>query len=81
MTYKENKNGLKYYSCSFHHVMEIVFHRFKKEEVKIEAWESRQRAKIESEMRRIEVQFQLACLSPVYLALLFENGIYLAFSA
>ncbi|PAN40153.1 hypothetical protein PAHAL_7G295000 [Panicum hallii] len=28
--------------------------RFKKEEVKIEAWESRQRAKIESEMRRIE---------------------------
>jgi len=38
--------------------MEIVFHRFKKEEVKIEAWESRRRAKIESEMRRIEVQFQ-----------------------
>ncbi|CAD6262248.1 unnamed protein product [Miscanthus lutarioriparius] len=28
--------------------------RFKKEEVKIEAWESHQRAKIESEMRRIE---------------------------
>ncbi|XP_062186254.1 uncharacterized protein LOC133889793 [Phragmites australis] len=28
--------------------------RFKKEEVKIEVWESRQRAKIESKMRRIE---------------------------
>jgi len=41
--------------------MEIVFLRFKKEEVKIEAWESRQRAKIESEMRRIEVHFHFAC--------------------
>ncbi|KAL6843794.1 hypothetical protein ACP4OV_026365 [Aristida adscensionis] len=28
--------------------------RFKREEVKIEAWESRQRAKIESEMRKVE---------------------------
>jgi hypothetical protein len=50
--------------------MEIVFLRFKKEEVKIEAWESRQRGKIESEMRRIEV-----------LTLLLKNGLYLAFSA
>jgi len=41
--------------------MEIVFLRFKKEEVKIEAWESRQRAKIESEMRRIEVHFHFVC--------------------
>lgn len=61
--------------------MEIVFHRFKKEEVKIEAWESHQRAKIESEMRRIEVQFQFIVYPPVYLALFFENGLYLTFSA
>lgn len=50
-----------------HHVMEIIFLRFKKEEVKIEAWESRQRAKIESEMRKIEVHYHFACLYPVHL--------------
>jgi hypothetical protein len=49
----------------------LYFLRFKKEEVKIEAWEGRQRAKIEYEMRRIEVH--------TWLALLFENELNLAF--
>jgi hypothetical protein len=29
--------------------------RFKREEIRIEAWESQQKAKLEAEMRRIEV--------------------------
>ena len=29
--------------------------RFKREEIKIQAWESQQKAKLEAEMRRIEV--------------------------
>lgn len=29
--------------------------RYKREEIKIQAWESQQRAKLEAEMRRIEV--------------------------
>lgn len=36
--------------------------RYKREEIKIEAWESRQKAKIEAEMRRIEV-FQISSAS------------------
>jgi len=61
--------------------METVFHRFKKEEVKIEAWESRRRAKIESEMRRIEVQFQFIVYPQCTWLSFFENGLYLTFSA
>lgn len=72
---------LKYSFYSSHHLMEILFFRFKKEEVKIEAWESHQRVKIEFEMRRIEVHFHFACLSPVHLAFFFENGADLDFFA
>jgi len=60
--------------------METVFHRFKKEEVKIEAWESHQRAKIESEMRRIEVQFKFI-VYPQCTWFSFSKMDYLTFSA
>ena len=43
--------------------MYFVLLRFKKEELKIEAWESRQRTKVEFEMRRLEVHFHKIFLS------------------
>jgi hypothetical protein len=46
---------IEYFShrlCSI--LSKTVFLRFKKEELRIEAWESLQKAKIESEMKRIE---------------------------
>jgi len=33
----------------------LQFHRFKREEMKIHAWENHQKAKTEAEMRKIEV--------------------------
>lgn len=44
--------------------------RFKREEVKIEAWENHQKAKTEAEMRRIEV-----CDSLIFLFYLISIGV------
>ena len=33
----------------------ILFFRYKREEIRIQAWESQEKAKLEAEMRRIEV--------------------------
>lgn len=37
--------------------MRLMFLRYKREEVKIQAWEIQQRAKYEAEMRKAEVYF------------------------
>lgn len=33
----------------------LIFLRYKRDEIKIQAWESQQKAKLEAEMQRIEV--------------------------
>lgn len=36
-------------------MLRLLFSRFKREEIKIQAWEDHQKAQIEAEMRKIEV--------------------------
>lgn len=42
-------------SPSQHDLRMLSFLRYKRDEIQIEAWESQQKAKLEAEMRRIEV--------------------------
>lgn len=69
---------IEYFShrlCSI--LSKTVFLRFKKEELKIEAWESLQKAKIESEMKRIEVHPCFVFSSFVYLNYSHQHNTFL----
>lgn len=47
-----------------------AFIRFKREEIKIQAWENHQKAKTEAEMRRVEVSL---CFLPDFILFYFRT--------
>lgn len=52
--------------------------RYKGEEIKIQAWESRQKAKLEAEMRRVEVcEYSFNCHDDSFSKFLFNRLAYL----
>lgn len=49
------KHRVKYLKCFLLFFLKLKIFRYKREEIRIQAWESQEKAKLEAEMRRIEV--------------------------
>lgn len=49
------KHRVKYLKCFLLFFLKLKIFRCKREEIRIQAWESQEKAKLEAEMRRIEV--------------------------